>query len=128
MTRRLHVSCCLFRFFLDRRGQRKGKKFSLRLVWLRGHGDDQLLILRMWKPILGRRFYVPNISGDFKLQCDIENFAVGARPLDPDHSSWESSRGQRPSLSAANLDGEPGILWDVVLRLILAAVAVHRHG
>ena len=105
--------------------RRDQHRYRLALFWI--HGDDEFFVIRVREPIFGGRFDVPNISRNFKFQSDMENFAIGAGPLNPDDSSGEQAR-TRSTLAGADFDGERGTFRDVMLRLILAAVAVDGNG
>ena len=85
------------------------------------------LFARHREPVVGRKRDAPNIPGNFKLQADLKKFADCAGTLDPDHPPDERPPGCA-SLGPRDFQGDGRVLGNVVLRLVLAAVAVDHDG
>ena len=78
-------------------------------------------------PIIGREGDTPNVSRDLELETDLKQLANGTGALDPSNAALGAA-GFLAGFGAGNLDDHHGILRNVVLGLIFAAVAAHDYG
>ena len=77
-------------------------------------------------PILRRECDAPHVACCLEFKPDLKQFTHGTRSLHPDHMSRHDTR-RHARLHSRNFQRDDRVLRNVVLRLILAAVAVHHH-
>ncbi len=76
-------------------------------------------------PIFGWECDAPDVACRFEFKPDLKQFAHGTRSLHPDHMSRHDAR-RNARLHPRNFQRDDGILRNVMLRLVFAAVAVHH--
>src|SRR5579859_4533190 len=78
---------------------------------------------RRRKPIRRREGNAPGVPGRFQLEGDLEKLPHGAWTLDPSHSPANGS-GSLAGFGVRDLESDPHIFQNVVLRLVAAAMAI----
>src|SRR6185437_10563942 len=83
-------------------------------------------VLSTREPVVGRKRDAPHVSSDFELESNLEKLSHSARPLHPYHAPQDGP-GRKRRLGAGDLERHNRVFRNVVLRLVLTAVAVHHH-
>ena len=92
----------------------------------RGRYCRSRFLLGARDPVFRRKRDSPDISSCFEFQADLKQLPNRSRPLHPHDMAGHDARRKR-RLHARNFQGDDGILGDVVLGLVFAAVAVNHH-
>ena len=109
----------------NRGGQWRTLRCCVRFASYRA-GNFRVIFFRPGEPILRWKRHAPAVSGHFQLCANLEQFANGARTLNPGDSGADIP-GLAVGVGVRDLHVDKAVFRDVVLGLVAAAVAINQQ-